>query len=321
MASPSQTSKLRMLGLPIFDDLESFAQVTRLSKKFLYLHSSFSDQHYKKYFIPKKSGGQREISQPSKAHKAIQGWILRNILDLLQVSQASKGFAKKQTTADNAIPHIGANAILSLDLEDFFPSITANKVYSIFHSLGYSKPISIMLTSICTCGGKLPQGSPCSPKLANLVCIRLDNRVQGYVGARGVTYTRYADDLTFSAAHPGKLMHIFNFIRRIITEEGFSLNESKTRLAGTRLRKKVTGLVVTEGAVGVGRIKYRELRSKVFNLTKTQDIFYDQKEINEIYGWLGYLKSIDSKRYEKLVSQIETLKKNHKETSLDYLLV
>ena len=196
--SKTENIKLNMLGLPVITTIDDFSEITHISKYTIFQLSFHSDKYYKTYSIPKKSGELRTISQPSKKLKGLQSWILVNILNELKVSSSCKGFEKGSSTADNAKPHKGANIILTLDLKDFFPTVKRNQVYSIFKAVGYNKTISTILTNICTFEGALPQGSPCSPKLANLSAWSLDVRIQGYVGKRGISYTRYADDLSFS---------------------------------------------------------------------------------------------------------------------------
>ncbi|WP_155395454.1 reverse transcriptase domain-containing protein [Photobacterium angustum] len=186
----------------------------------------------------KKSGGFREIAQPCRELKAIQSWILRNILDKLNSSPYSKGFEKGKSILDNAQPHVGASYLLSLDLEDFFPSIGSYKVYGIFRSIGYNKEMSKLLTNLCTYHGYLPQGAPSSPKLANLTCSRLDARIHGYAGPKGITYTRYADDITLSGNTPLKIEKAKAFIGTIVREEGLNLNKNKTKICGTKRQKK-----------------------------------------------------------------------------------
>jgi len=300
--------RLQMLGLPIIETLDNFADISHLSKQLIYFYSSYATYNYFVYSIPKRNGGSREIAQPSRKLKAIQSWILRNILELLYVSTASKGFKKGESIATNAETHIGANSIFILDLEDFFPSIKANKVYSVFNALGYNEHISCVLTSFCTYQGYLPQGSPCSPYLSNLVSIQLDNRIQGYVGKRGINYTRYADDLTFSASGAPKLLKAYKTIKTIIEDEGFRINPNKTRISGPRQRKKVTGLVVTEKDYGIGRKKYRKLRAKVYNLTKVIPNNFNSKLINQLKGELAFVKDVDRKRFNTLLINIKAWK-------------
>lgn len=305
-----------MLGLPIIETLDDFADIAHLSKKLIYYYSSCSNYNYFVYKLPKKNGGSREIAQPSRKLKAIQSWILRNILEILYVSTSSKGFKKGESISTNAEPHIGANSIFILDLENFFPSIKANKVYSVFNSLGYNEHISCVLTSLCTFNGYLPQGSPCSPYLSNLVSIQLDNRVQGYVGKRGINYTRYADDLTFSASSTPKLLKAYKTIKIIIEDEGFEINSSKTRISGPKQSKKVTGLIVTEKGSGIGRKKYRVLRAKLFNLTQVSPEDLDVKQINKLRGELAFVKDVDNKRLNILLKNIEKNKKRFPDSAL-----
>jgi len=308
-----------MLGLPIIENLYDFSKATRLSQKAIYQYSKYNLLYYKTYALPKKSGGERLISQPSRSLKALQSWILNNILSHLIVSTASKGFEKNTSILDNAKPHQGANSILCVDIEDFFPSVKSNMVYTIFNSIGYNKYISSILTNICSFKGGLPQGSPCSPKLSNLVCLRLDKRIQGYVGRRNIVYTRYADDLTFSALSIQKLCKSYKMIEKIINDEGFQLNKSKTRFIGPSRCKKITGLVVTEDQTGVGRKQYRLLRSKIYNLTKDSDI--KNTELNHINGWLSYVCGVDKVRYGFLVEYINTLKSTKQCEALDKLKI
>ncbi|MFA6471973.1 MAG: retron St85 family RNA-directed DNA polymerase, partial [Candidatus Latescibacterota bacterium] len=225
------------------------------------------DKYYKTYKIPKKSGKLRTICQPSKKLKGLQSWLLVNILNKIQVSSSCKGFRKGSSTYDNALPHKGANTVLTIDLKDFFPNVTSKQVYNIFNTLGYNKLISTVFTNISTFNGCLPQGSPCSPMLANLSAWILDLRIQGYVGKRGINYTRYADDLSFSGFNPSKVVKIIPMIKSIITEECFIVNASKTRVASSARAKIVTGLIVNEEDIGIGKKKYKDLRAKINHLT------------------------------------------------------
>ena len=310
--SETDRIKLGMLGLPVIQTVNDFSQITHISKYTIYQLSKHADKHYKTYTIPKKSGGLRTICQPSKKLKGLQSWILVNILNKLKVSSSCKGFERGSSTADNAEPHKTANAILTLDLKDFFPTIKRNKVYSIFKSVGYNARISSILTNFCTFEGALPQGSPCSPKLANLSAWSLDVRVQGYVGKRGITYTRYADDLSFSALSPSKVVRIIPMIKSIIKDENFEVNPAKTRIAGSARAKKITGLIIANDSFGIGRQKYKELRSKIYHLTLPAEQT-NTKLLYEVHGWMAYLNSVDKERLYKANEFIAKLAAKHPE--------
>jgi RNA-directed DNA polymerase len=261
--------KLNMLGLPVIQTLDDFSLITHISKYTIYQLSEKSDFYYCTYSILKKSGKPRIICQPSRKLKGFQSWILVNILDKTKVSNSCKGFEKKSSTLDNALPHKGANTILTLDLKDFFPNITSKQVFNIFKTLGYNDLISTIFTNICTYKGFLPQGSPCSPKLANLCAWKLDLRIQGYVGKRGINYTRYADDLSFSGLNPANVVRIIPMISKIIESENFIINHSKTRIASSARAKIVTGLVISDENIGIGQKKYKNVRSKIHHFDKT----------------------------------------------------
>lgn len=312
-------SRIRLLGLPVIESLDDLAHESRLSKGMIYQFSKRSRKHYYFYDIPKRSGGSRRIAQPSRNLKAMQAWILHRILGPLLPTVASTAFQKGQSIIDNALPHLGSRAILSLDLEDFFPSVPAKWVYSIFRSLGYSNWICTIFTNICTVDGGLPQGSPSSPKLANLACIRLDRRLSGYVGPRGIAYTRYADDLTFSSISETAIRNSTRFIKTIIEDEGFQINEKKTRIAGPGRCHRVTGLIVTEESVGIGRQKLRELRARIYDLRCIPIEADARREIEHLRGWFAHLKSVDPDRREILRQYTKKLATNNPGTAVTNL--
>lgn len=314
----TDTIRLNMFGLPVIQTIDDFSEVTHVSKYTLYQLSKNADKYYKVYTIPKKTGKPRTICQPSKKLKGIQSWVLINILNKLRVSTSCKGFEKGSSTYFNAEPHKGANSLLTIDLKDFFPTVTQSQVFNIFKSVGYNNLVSVIFSNICTYQETLPQGSPCSPKLANLSAWQLDLRIQGYVGKRGINYTRYADDLSFSGLTPLKIVQIIPMIKKIIEEENFKINPAKTRIAGLSRAKIVTGLVMADDSFGIGKQKFKDVRSKIYHLT----LMHEQKNtklLNEIKGWLAYLKSVDVKRLNKVRKYIKELVAKHPETLVTQL--
>lgn len=302
------TFRLRNLGLPVMNNLHDMSKATRISVETLRLLIYTADFRYRIYTVEKKGPEKRmrTIYQPSRELKALQGWVLRNILDKLSSSPFSIGFEKHQSILNNATPHIGANFILNIDLEDFFPSLTANKVFGVFHSLGYNRLISSVLTKICCYKNLLPQGAPSSPKLANLICSKLDYRIQGYAGSRGLIYTRYADDLTLSAQSMKKVVKARDFLFSIIPSEGLVINSKKTCISGPRSQRKVTGLVISQEKVGIGREKYKEIRAKIHHIFCGKS-----SEIEHVRGWLSFILSVDSKSHRRLITYISKLEKKY----------
>jgi RNA-directed DNA polymerase len=311
--------RLNMLGLPIIEGLDDLSRVTHLSKGLLYRLSKFPNKNYLLYDIPKPGGKVRQITQPSRQLKAVQSWILRNILDHLKAHPACKGFEKQKNIRDNALPHVGALSVICLDLDDFFPTVSASRVWTIFQTLGYSPFVSTMLTSLCTYDAALPQGSPASPKLANLAVYSLDSRLSGYVGSKGIIYTRYADDLTFSGHSYTRLVAALPLIRKIIETEGFSVNESKTRICGPSRRHCVTGLILGPEAPGIGRQRLRSIRARIHKLCSIPKATPPSEEVKSINGWLAFVCGVDKSRAEMLVRYVHGLKSQYSDSAISLL--
>jgi retron-type reverse transcriptase len=302
MSTSSKIFQLKNFGLPLIRTVDDLAEHTHLSPQFIRYLSYRANYLYKRYEIPKKDGSVRVIAQPSRELKAVQAWILRNILNKLSSSDNCKGFEVGCSILDNAAPHVGANFILNLDLKDFFPSIKAAKVYNIFSSIGYSKSVAAILTNLTVVDGRLPQGAPTSPKLANLICLKLDSRIQGYAGPRGLIYTRYADDISISAQTIKKTMNARSVLEQIIASEGLQINRKKTAIQGTMRRKEITGLILSSNKVGIGREKFRKIRAQVFSL------FTDKSsDFAKINGILSYVYSVDKASCRRLWYYIDKL--------------
>ncbi len=236
--------------------------------------------HYQRFRIPKKSGGERQISAPMPRLKRVQYWILDNILARVPIHPAAQGFAPGRSILTNAAPHVGRGVVINLDLKDFFPTLTWKRVKGKFLGLGYPEAVATVLALICTepdqdeveldgvrlyaARGprRLPQGAPTSPALTNLICWRLDRRLSGLAAKLGFTYTRYADDMTFSASGEaaGKASLLLKFVGEIVAAEGFTVHPDKTRVMRAHSRQEVTGLVVNE-RIGVPRDTLRRFRA------------------------------------------------------------
>ncbi len=301
-----------MFGLPEVENLQSLANYVHLSSGLLFRMSKCNNNFYKIFKIPKANGGFRTIYCPSKEMKAIQAWILRNILDQIDVSDSATGFRKDRNILENAKCHQYNQFLLCLDVEDFFPSITYDKVYMVFKTIGYNLHVSHILTSLCTCEGKLPQGAVTSPALSNIVCLRLDHRISGYVGRHNVTYTRYADDITLSSLSRRRLSIIKNVVIKILSDEGFRLNDNKTRFLGPCRQRRVTGLIISDKSLGIGRKKKRILRAKIHRLL-TAGLSKDEETslMHHIKGWFAHLNSVDNIGFEQLKNHANHLCKKH----------
>ncbi|MFH1159514.1 MAG: reverse transcriptase family protein [bacterium] len=148
---------------------------------------------------------------------------------------------------ENALRHVGRNFLLSLDLKDFFPGISAKWIYRLFREEPFSFPdnIAIPLALLTTYRKSLPTGANTSPILSNFVCRELDEQLSMLAETSELVYTRYAYDLTFSSNLPFTPAMIAR-IRKIISDNGFQVNEKKVRLRSRHSRQVVTGITVNE---------------------------------------------------------------------------
>jgi retron-type reverse transcriptase len=222
-------------------------------------------QPYREIRIRKRDGRERLLHAPSSARKFVQRRLLRRVLDRQAPVATAHGFVKRRDIFTGARHHVGQPLVIRIDLEDFFPSISAARVGGVFKSLGFEGAAVRMLVMLCTHEGRLPQGAPTSPSLANLVCRRLDRRLWKLARRNGYRYTRYADDITLSG--PLSMKKVLPLVRRIIAEEGFVIAEHKTRLMRWGRRQEVTGLVVNR-RLSVPRYRRRWIRAIVHNVKK-----------------------------------------------------
>ena len=309
-----EINRLRLLGLPVFSSIDDLADLIHLDRDRLVILVLYSNRFYKTYNIPKKTGGNRRISQPSRELKAIQAWILRNILEKLSPSEHATAYLPGKNIFDNVSPHSGNRYFLSIDIAGFFPSIQRWRVEKLFELIGYSATASTILSNLCIYFGRLPQGGVTSPALSNLIVHKLDRRLAGLTSRRNIVFTRYADDLTFSTNNRTVLYRTLPTIYRIIRSEGFEPNLSKTRFLGPRKQCRITGLVKnsTEPRFGIGRFKKLRMRAIMHRLITGggKDIDYPNEE--SINGWLNFLKGVDETSYHQMQKYWQDLKAKNK---------
>lgn len=296
---------LESLKLPMFDSIETLSEEARLTEKLVYfLTKEDAKGRYQTFGIPKRDGSIREINAPCVSLKILQRWVLQNILYKVRISQYSIGFAKNgegSPLVQCAERHRNNLYILKMDLKDFFPSIKRERVYSQFLRIGYNTYASNLLTNICTLNGCLPQGAVTSPYLANLVCYKLDIRIAGYCNKRDITYTRYADDLTFSSDNRDALRKIYGMIKKIVEDEGFILNDKKTRFLTPKVRKEVIGVTLNDGVIKAPK----EMKKMVRAMIHFQIISGDYSNNDKIRGYISYIDSIEKNYRKKVIKYIE----------------
>ena len=230
-------------GLPPLISPTILALILGISPKLITAMGRTPERYYRRFEIPKKAGGARTILAPRTFLKAVQYYLLRFRLRSQPVSASATGFIRGRGIIHNARLHVGAPFLLNVDLQDFFGSVTPALVRRIYLNLGFPAATAEALTQLCTFRGGLPQGAPTSPALSNLVFREIDHEIADLAAATRLTYSRYADDLSFSGLHPIS-RNLLSELDRILSRQGFRLNRAKTRFAGPGQARYVTGLVV-----------------------------------------------------------------------------
>ena len=257
--------------------------------------------HYQEFWMRKRSGGYRMISAPDKDLQAIQSTIYSRILSSVTiVHPAAVGFRCGRSVVDNAAPHLGKRYVLKMDIHDFFGSIRSPRVRQTFKKIGYPENVSKVLGALCCLHRHLPQGAPTSPALSNIVGYEMDRKLAALAAEYGLTYTRYADDLTFSGdVFPKE--QIIPQVKRIIRDEKFEPNHKKTHFMNQSSRKIITGVSVASGVkLTIPKSNKREIRKNVyFILTKglaehqRRIGSHDPAYLKRLIGMLCYWRAIE----------------------------
>lgn len=300
-----------------------------------YANPEFSKKRYMEFSVKKKSGGERIINAPVSGLKSILRALNFVLQCIYEPHNAATGFVLEKSIVDNAKVHVGNHYVYNLDIQDFFHSFDRNSVkmgfiYEPFNLGGKGESLAFLLSSLCThpieINGEiktvLPQGSPTSPTITNILCNKLDRRLTGLANRFGAKYSRYADDITFSSPH-----NIYNDedfkmeLARIISEDNLlkkngkqfeigpqlKINNGKTRLQKSAHRQEVTGLIVNE-KVNVRKRYVKQIRMwlyywEKYEYEKAQEIFKRDYEPDK-----GHVKKGEPNLINVLDGKLEFLK-------------
>lgn len=298
---------------------------------------------YRQFSVSKRNGGERILSDPMTGLKIVQKKLCFIFNCIYKPRPSVHGFVLGRSIATNAQIHEGQRCLLSFDLKNFFPSINFGRVRGLFLAFPFNFPpiIATLLAQICCYENQLPQGAPTSPIVSNMICSRLDSDLQKLATRRHCSYSRYADDVTFSTSerffprslaildssiNPTEIL-IGDELEKIITQNGFCINVGKTRLRRNNKRLEVTGLIVNE-KVNVPRKYVRQIRAMLhawrkFGPEAAEEEFlnrYDTKDRapsrrnvsfkNTLRGKLDFLAMIrghDERLYRNLLQQYAEL--------------
>lgn len=305
-----------------------------LNEPFYNLEFLINKPNYNTFSIPKKSGGKRDISAPEKNLLRVQKKLNRYLqfIYLRLLPTNVHGFVLQvgnheiqANIVENAKHHVGKKAVLNIDLEDFFPSITARKVKELLKStpFQFNEDLAIAIGLLTTHKGRVPQGAPTSPVISNFICLPLDHAMQQWSIKNKVNYSRYADDLTFSADivfSPSQIMEL----RAIIESFGFRVNEKKLRQRLNNRKQSVTGITVNT-KVNVNRRLLKLVRAMLHDLrvngleaatrnhfVSPENPYFDRKKffLNRLEGsiaFIGQVRGLDDALYTKMKTEFYLL--------------
>ncbi|MDQ1811732.1 retron St85 family RNA-directed DNA polymerase [Massilia sp. CCM 9210] len=262
-----------------------------------------SPNTYKTYAIPKRSGGYRTIAQPAKETKFIQKWLIENVFSTLAVHECATAYKKGASIKANVLVHVSNSYIAKFDFSNFFSSIKYEHVLSFLTNrlsdTFDANDISKMAQASCIkhvgqntlC---LSVGAPSSPMLSNAIMFEFDDLISSWAAANQLSYTRYADDLTFSTNAKGSCLKIEAKLREVIADLEhvvLTLNDQKTVHLSKKFQRRVTGLVINNQAqISLGRDRKREISALIhkFSLNRLPD-----DDIYRLQGLLGFASDVE----------------------------
>lgn len=325
---PTAAALAELLGIDTAE-LAWFADVRSQERR-----TTSTLRHYTVLTRP-KAGGVRVLEVPKPRLREIQRRILRHVLAPIPLHPAAHGSVAGRSVATAVTPHAGHGVVVRADLESFFASVSASRIYGILRLAGYPEPVAHLLTGLTTTvvslpqwrtvpgSGEqhrrlgralafphLPQGAPTSAALANLATFSLDRRLTGLAASFGAHYTRYVDDLVFSGPTV-RARRLLAAVGDLVADEGFRLAERKSVVLSRAGRQQVLGAVVNE-KVSVARVERDRLRAIVHNCVTTG--WSDQARgrtaaqlRSHLAGQIAWVNSLDPSRGARLRQQFDRI--------------
>ncbi len=290
-------------------------------------------RQYRYRWIPSSSGS-RLIEAPKGMLRHIQRVLLRTILNHVPVHDAAHGFRAGRSIHGFVAPHAGEPVIIKADLQAFFTSITAGRVFGLWRLMGYAEPVAHLLTGLTTNavpspvlrssptpdhrlaallrGPHLPQGAPTSPAVANLIAFHLDVRLAAMARSLDANYTRYADDLAFSGSTTlGRRQRaLLRLTEEIVRNEGFRLNPLKTAVAGPGRRHRLAGVVINTRP-NIDRRGYDQLKAELHDAVVNGPVAANRRGIPHfrahLRGRIGWVAELNPPRAQRLQATFDRI--------------
>ena len=259
------------------------------------------DKLYRRYQIPKKSGGERVITEPMAPLKSLQRSILEIGLTRVTIHPSAMGFVRGKSIVDNALPHTGKSLVVNADICGFFPETDFKLIRRAADHIGpdeLSENARWFLAELLAYDGGLPAGAPTSPGVANVILRPMDEALSKACSKTGVSYTRYADDITLSGE---KALTVLPFAKQIAAELGYEFDKKKTNIFRKGRRQLVTGLVVN-AKPNMAKPLRKRIRAAVHARLHGNPVHWNGKQMNdsELLGRIAFLAQTQPDEAQRL---------------------
>ena len=327
-------TRLDKYRLPVIRSINELLELLDLKNRESYFFYSKNRSRflYHEFNIKKRNGGERTIETPSSEVRPILNAIGEVFFSKFHLDECCNGFVKGRSILTNAAPHIGAKTLFKFDIKDFFPSINMKKLFYLFRFYGYGTNVSKYLCFLCLNKNlTLPQGSPISPVISNLIAVRLDARIKGFCSRHSdlcLSYTRYADDITVSSKNKlgeADIKRIQATIYSIIEDCGFMPNKEKCKVYKQGMRLEVTGINVNH--IQIPHVNKRYIREVEISLyciekysldshlkyynEKYNTTFSKEKYISHLLGVINFINMVDSQKAKTFRKKLDFLAKEY----------
>jgi len=258
---------------------------------------------YKTFTIKKRDGTDRHVAQPAREVKIIQRWLIDDLRRSLPIHPSVMAYEPRTSIKENAKRHVASNFLLKMDFTNFFPSISVADIelHLETHCLAdYDLSERKLISRACTwlpdrsASLQLCIGAPSSPLISNSIMYDFDQIISERAKNEQVTYTRYADDLTFSCNEKGVLSSYSELVSKTLADLVYpriAINKDKTVHASRACRRMVTGVTLTpDGNLSIGRERKREIRAMYHRSTKGQ---LNDEQLEILNGLLAFAESIE----------------------------
>lgn len=296
--------------------MKTFYNILNIDEEFMNFVGNNEEKYYLSYKKVKKSGGYRWIDVPAAELKEAQRIILEKLFyTYSNFNKVVQGFTKNRDAVTNATVHKNCKKFLTMDLHDFFGTVTKTHLYGLLvkviykfcksNDVTYESKYVKQILNMCLFYNRLPQGAPTSPFLANLAFKKCDDQILTFVSNFNLLYTRYADDLTISSNDRDfDFKELSSDIHNIIKNNRFFVNNKKTRILHEGKAMNITGVIINNNKLSVKKTYLNNLRAELHNLSKTNPI---QEDLQKVKGKIAWVEKVQKSKVQKLTQKYTKL--------------